>query len=152
MSEGAQKQVTLERLREDLISFKKSHPLKSPPENLWIAALGLVGSHGLSKISKEVGLDFGELRKRLRQENGLEQKASFSFSEETRTSKMEFVELSSPNKKRTIDASRTAIKVRIKTGLGSTFSIQSRARSSRQWERIFTGWLRAEQTIRGDKV
>ena len=60
-----------------------------------------MSTYGLSQVSEGVGLNFSELRKRLRQENGLESKEpSLNFLEETQISKMEFVELPIPSKKR----------------------------------------------------
>lgn len=141
---------TLEKLRDDLTEFRHSNPLKKPHERFWTIASQLVGKYGVSKVSQEVGLDFSELRKRLRQENGLEQKTtSLSSSEKERAPKIEFVELAVPSNRRTAAAAPSKIKIRIKTPLGSTFSIQAEPRSSRQWEKLFSGWLRAEQRMRG---
>jgi hypothetical protein len=141
---------TLEKLREDLTKFRNSNPFKKADELLWGKAIQLVKTHGVSKVS-QVGLDLSELRKRLRQENGLEQKAiSLDTSEKEKTSKMEFVELAVPNNSRTgrgLASSR--IRIRIKTPLGSSFSIQCEPQSCRQWEKLFSGWLRAEQQMRG---
>jgi hypothetical protein len=140
--------LTLEELRAEVIEFKRSHPSATIPEWLWETALQMVGRHGLTQVSQEIGLSFSQLRKRLRQDKGLEPKTP-SFK--SPSDKVEFVELNLPKKKQKILSGmpRSEMKVRIRTSLGSTFSIQVDAKSTRQWEKVFTGWLRAEQNVRG---
>lgn len=147
-----QEALALEKFKKEVLEFRKAHPSGKLPERFWDTALQMVEKHGLTQVSQEAGVSFGELRKRLRQEKGLEPRpAELNLPAEPLPDKVEFVELNFPKKKqKTIsETPRSEIKVRIRTSLGSTFSIQSEARSSREWEKIFTGWLRAEQNVGG---
>jgi hypothetical protein len=57
---------SLREVKEQFRNWRKTRKSHRPiPENLWQAAVGLTAKHSISKISKELVVDYSALKKRV---------------------------------------------------------------------------------------
>lgn len=58
-----------EEVRRDILGWRSKRAGRSPmPEELWQEAVALARDHGVSMVSRELGLSYGKLKQRLNSE------------------------------------------------------------------------------------